>query len=126
MHGRLARDDRALLGAVAAVCIVALVGVLGTATYLYATDHELTADVTATRCGGLGVPDIENVVSIRTRFVAIDHDVTGIPDRECLLLGEGDYVEYHVRSKHTTLYRSNGACVYDSETGTACGRLSVL
>jgi hypothetical protein len=117
-------DDAAALGLVAGILIALAVGAVGTGVYLYATDYMLTADVQDKACGGPIVPDVQNVVAIKTRMLGIDHEVKGIPDQQCLLLNEGDYVEYHIRTKHTTLYRSNGACVYDTEAGTACAGLS--
>jgi hypothetical protein len=117
-------DDLGALGLVAGILIFVAVGAVGTGVYLYATDYMLTADVQQTACGGPVVPDVKNVVAVRTRMLGIDHEVKGIPDQQCLLLSEGDYVEYHIRSKHTTLYRSNGACVYDTEAGTACAGVS--
>ena len=117
-------DSHGALGLLASIAILAGVGAVGTGVYLYATDYMLAADVKDAACGGPLVPDLKNVVAVKTRTFGIDHEVNGIPDQQCLLLSEGDYVEYHIRSKHTTLYRSNGACVYDTETGTACAGAS--
>jgi hypothetical protein len=117
-------DDSGGLGALAAIAILVGVGLVGTAVVLYAIDYKMTADVQDKSCGGPVIPDVKNVVHIKTRILGIDHDVNGIPDQQCLLLSEGDYVEYHIRTKHTTLYRSNGACVYDNEDGTKCAATS--
>lgn len=114
-------DESALLGALAAVAIVAVIGVGGTAGYFYATDYALEADVKGKQCGGPLAQDLLNVVSVRTSLFGIDHDVSGIPDRECTILSEGDRVVYHIRTKHTLLYDAEGDCVYDSEKGVGCG-----
>lgn len=118
-------DRAGLMGALAATAAVLLVGAGGTAAYLYATDHTLVADVTGTECAGLPFPESQNTVAIKTRLLGLEHEVRGLPDRECLLLQEGDFVEHRIRSKHTTLYRSTGACVYDTQTGTACAGAGV-
>ena len=109
-------DDAGLVGVLVSVAVVLVVGVGGTAAYLYATDYTLKADVEGKQCGPL-----ENVVSIHTRAFGIDHDVKDIPDQECSLLQPGDYVEYRIRSQRTTLYR-DGDCLYDSLTGPHCGQ----
>ncbi|MFA5943941.1 MAG: hypothetical protein WC876_05700 [Candidatus Thermoplasmatota archaeon] len=116
-------DDSGALGVIVGIVVALALAAVGGGVYLYATDYKMTADVKDTSCGGPIVPDVQNVVAIKTRTLGIDHDVKGIPDQQCLLLVEGDYVEYHIRTKHTTLYRSNGACVYDTEKGTACAGL---
>ena len=114
------------MGLLAILVTIALVAVGGTAAvggYLYATDYALKADVTGTDC------TLENIVSVRTRTFGIDHDVRGVPEDQCNLLHPGDYVEYHVRTKHTILYRDGAVC-YDSDTGPgpAClpGGLALL
>jgi hypothetical protein len=110
-------DDSGLLGVLAAIAILAVVGLVGVGAYLYSTDYALRADVQDKQCG-LGSL---NVVSIHTRTLGIDHDVVGVPQHECDLIQVGDEVQYHIRSKHTTVYR-DGSCVYDSDTGPGCGR----
>ena len=102
-----------ILGIAVAVVVVAIAGVGGTAGYLYATDYELKADVTGTDC-------LVNTVSVHTRTFGIDHDVQGVPQDQCNILEPGDYVEYRIRTKQTTLYRE-GQCIYDSVTGPWCG-----
>ena len=52
------------------------------------------------------------------RALGLEHDVKGIPDQQCSLLSRGNYVEYRIRSRHTTLYEAEGGdCIYDSATG---------
>ena len=109
-------DDSGLLGALAAIAILAVVGVVGVGAYLYSTDYALQADVQDKQCG-LGSL---NVVSVHTHMLGIDHDVVGVPQHECTMIRVGDEVQYHIRSKHTTVYR-DGDCFYDSEMGPGCG-----
>lgn len=99
-----------VLVAVGGVLVVAAVG-----AFLYATDYAMQADVKDTDCKGAAA-DALNVVAVRTRIFAIDHAVRGVPDQQCNLLESGDRVVYHLRSKHTILYR-NGEVCYDSEKG---------
>src|SRR5687768_1160751 len=97
----LRQDDSGLFGAIVAVAILVVVGLVGAAGYAYTSDYALEADVKDKRCG-LGSL---NVVSIRTRTFGIDHDVEGVPQQQCQIIQVGDEVRYHIRSKHTTLYR---------------------
>lgn len=114
-------DDAALVGTLVVIGLVLVGGAVGTGAYLYATDYVLKADVQDKLCLGPVAPDDGNVVSVKTRVLGLDHDVKGIPDQQCQLLSEGNYVEYHVRTKHTTLYeREGGKCIYDSLTGIFC------
>jgi hypothetical protein len=114
-------DDGGLVGAIAAVALVLVGGTVGTGAYLYATDYALKADVQDTLCLGPLAPDEQNAVSVKTRAIGLDHDVKGIPDQECQLVSKGNYVEYHLRTKHTTLYeREGGDCIYDSLSGIFC------
>ena len=116
-----AMDDAALVGVLVVAALVVFGGIVGTGAYLYATDYVLKADVQDTLCLGPLQPDDANVVSVKTRVLGLDHDVKGIPDQQCQLLSEGNYVEYHVRSRHTTLYEEEGGrCIYDSLTGVLC------
>jgi hypothetical protein len=109
-------DASGLLGALAAIAILVVVGALGAVAWAYSTDYVLEADVKGKRCG----LDSLNVVSIHTRTFGIDHDVVGVPQDECTFIQVGDEVRYHIRSKHTTIYR-DGECVYDSVSGPGCG-----
>jgi hypothetical protein len=111
-----ARDEAGLVGALAAIVGVLVAGTAGTAGYLYATDYGLKADIEHTDCP-------LQVVSVKTHSFGIHHDVSGIPLQQCNLLRPGDHVTYHVRSRHTILYSSDGQCVYDSATGAGCGGL---
>lgn len=115
-----------LLGILGAVVAVAVLGGVATVGYLYATDYAMEADVQEKQCQGPAVDDLLNVVSVKTRLFGLDHDVAGVPDPQCTLLQPGDRVVYHVRSKHTTLYDSEGRCRYDSETGVFCGDAASL
>ena len=114
-------DDSALVGVIVAIAGVLVAGTAGTGAYLYATDFTLKADVKDKLCLGPLAADDGNAVSIKTRLMGFDHDVRGIPDQQCQLLSEGNYVEYRVRSRHTTLYEEEGGkCIYDSVTGVLC------
>lgn len=105
-----------LLGLLVTSALVAVGGTAAVGAYLYATDYGLEADVQSTDCRGPTVEDLLNSVAVKTRVLGIDHAVKGIPDDQCSLLEQGDRVVYHVRSKHTILYRGDQVC-YDSETG---------
>jgi hypothetical protein len=114
-------DDSGLVGVIVAIVAVLAAATAGTAGYLYATDAILKADVKGTLCLGPLQPDDDNTISVKTRLLGLDHDVTGVPDQECQLVDQGNYVEYHVRSRHTTLYeRQGGKCIYDTLTGVLC------
>ena len=115
-------DDSGLVGVVVGLVVLAVVGVGGTAVYLYATDYAMKADVQDTSCAGPLADDQLNVVTVKTDLFGMDHDVAGVPDRECTLLSPGDRVVYHVRTKHTILYDAEGNCLYDSVNGF-CGSL---
>ena len=105
-----------LFGILVTAGLVAVGGTAAVGAYLYATDYAMEADVKGTDCQGPAVDDLLNVVAIKTKTLGIDHAVKGIPDQQCQLMQAGDHVVYHVRSKHTTLYR-NGEVCYDSEAG---------
>lgn len=108
-------DDSGALGILSTIVLVAILGAAGTGAVLYATDYALTADVQDKQCGAS-----LNVISVKTRFLGIDHDVVGVPQHECGIIQVGDEVQYHIRTKHTTVYR-DGECFYDSVTGPGCG-----
>lgn len=110
--GRLAMG---LLGTSLAIVAVLVVGVLGVGGYLYATDYKLEATVQDTDCG-------RGDVDVKTKLFGLEHTVPDVPAQQCNLLAPGNFVEYRLRSERTTLYQSEGgACIYDSETGPACG-----
>lgn len=116
-----------LLGILVTIGLVAVGGLAATGAYLYATDYAMEADVKDTQCQGPGADDLLNVVAVRTRVLGLDHAVKGVPDQQCALLESGDRVVYHVRSKHTILYRGDQVC-YDSETGAnlSCAATRIL
>ena len=88
---------------------------------LYLRDYTLEATVAEVRCSAPLGSDAENEVDVRTKFLGIDHTVAGVPDSECRLLREGNFVQYHIRSHRTLLFDSEGGtCIYDSERGVAC------
>jgi hypothetical protein len=107
------RRRMGLPGLVLTLVLVLVGGAAATGAVLYATDYTMEADVTDKDC-------TLALVSVETRLFGIDHDVAGVPVQQCSILQVGDFVEYRIRSKHTTLYR-DGQCIYDSETGTGCG-----
>lgn len=114
-------DDSGVLGLVALLAIGGGALVVGTGIYLYASDYVLTADVTDKECHGPS-SGLLNTVSVKTRAFGIDRTVAGIGFDQCQIVGEGDYVEYHIRTKRTTLYDADGSCLYDTETGAFCGQ----
>ena len=114
-------DDAAFVGTIVTITVLLAAGAAGTAGYLYATDYVLKADVQDTLCLGPLQPDDANVVSIKTRVLGLHHDVSGLPDQQCNLLSKGNFVQYHIRTRHTTLYETEGGrCIYDSLTGVLC------
>jgi hypothetical protein len=115
-------DDSGLVGTAVALVVLAVLGAGATAVYLYSADYALKAEVQDTSCAGPLADDRLNVVAVKTDLLGVDHDVAGVPDRECTLLRPGDRVVYHVRTKHTILYDAEGNCLYDSVNGF-CGGL---
>lgn len=92
----------------------------GAVAYLYAKDQGFGAHVTGKSCKGPLASDSANRVDLRTTFLSIDRSVYDVPDGPCALIGEGNFVEHHIRSRHTIIYESEGGdCIYDSQRG-AC------
>jgi hypothetical protein len=106
-----------MIGVLGIVVLVAVGGVAVTGVSLYVADFGLEADVNGTECS---VP----AVTVETTLGGIEHDVTAIPADQCVKLAPGDHAVYHIRTKHTTIYRG-GICFYDTETGTLCGQATV-
>ena len=103
-----------LVGTLIAVLAIAVVGVGGTAAYLYASDYKADASV-QDDCSGGAVP-------VKTKLLGLEYTVRNVPAHECVLLHKGNFVEYRIRSKHTTLYEvEGGRCIYDTLTGPGCG-----
>lgn len=89
--------------------LLALVAAAG--AFLYWSDYKVDATVQETNCSLFEV-------TVKTKQFGIEHTVTDVPLRECLLLQPGSFVEYRIRTQHTTLYLSEGGdCIYDSRTG---------
>lgn len=108
------------LALLAIVTVVALLlGILGLA---YAADYTVEATVTDKRCFGAfsGTP---NSVTVQTKILAIEYTLTDLPDHQCALVNEGNYVQYRLRSSRTSIYEyEGGSCIYDSVGGVGgCG-----
>ena len=109
-----------VLGIVAIAVGVLVVGGGATGVVLYNKDFRVDATVQQTRCG-------QGEVDVRTKMFGIDHTVSGLQPQQCGALSEGNFVEYRVKSKHTTIYEvEGGKCLYDSITGFGCGRSTPL
>lgn len=103
-----------VVGILVAVVGMAVVGAGGTAAYLFASDYKAEATVQEDCAGGQ--------VDVKTKRFGLDHTVTDIPPQQCLLLKKDSFVEYRIRSRHTTLYEvEGGRCIYDTVTGPFCG-----
>lgn len=107
----------------AGVAIVALVAVVG--GILWATDYGLEATVVDKDCsGGLLGGASGSSVTVETKAFGIAHTMRDFPDAQCHGLRAGDdgnFVRYHIRTGHTTLYeREGGDCIWDSRTGVVC------
>jgi hypothetical protein len=90
----------------------------GAVAYMYATDQGFGAHVTGKSCRGPLASDSANRVDLRTTFLSIDRSVYNVPDTPCSLIREGNFVEHHIRSRHTIIYESEGGdCIYDSKRG---------
>ena len=99
-----------LLGLVASVVGLLVAGVGGTVGYLYATDARVDATVTDKDC-------VLDVIAVKTKAFSLDHKVHDVPAQECAVIQVGNFVQYHIRSAHTTVYSSEGGvCLYDSIT----------
>lgn len=104
-----------LFSLVANVVGVLLLAGAGGGVYLYATDFKLSATIQETRC-------VDGEIDVETKKLGIDHTVKKVPAEQCNRLEAGNFVEYRVRSKRTTLYEvEGGECIYDSKTGPFCG-----
>ncbi|HET6399059.1 MAG TPA: hypothetical protein VFH47_05855 [Candidatus Thermoplasmatota archaeon] len=98
--------------------LLALVGlaVLVAGTF-YARDGAIEATVQDKSCSLFG----PGAVTVKTKFLGIDHTVQGVAPEACATVQPGNYVEYHVRSQRTKLYDADGGrCLFDSERGLGC------
>lgn len=104
-----------LLGILLTVAGLLVVGVGGTAAYLYATDYKVDATVTSTDCAA-------GEVGVKTKLFGLEHTVPDVPVQQCALIKPGNFVEYRIKSERTTLWDiEGGRCIYDSLTGPGCG-----
>lgn len=91
---------------------------------LYTADYAVEADVVERRCvspSALPLSTQASEIDVRTRLFGIEKTIPVRPD-ECLLIPDRAFVVYHLRSKHTLVYKSEGGvCLYDSEAPRGCG-----
>jgi hypothetical protein len=75
----------------------------------YLSDPPLAADVEDKQCGIGG-----GALVVETRLFGIRHTAP-VDMMECGVVPLGAYVVYHVRSKHTIVYETEGGrCIWDS------------
>ena len=101
--------------------LAAIVGVA------FAADAPVQATVTKTQCAPpsvFGSAKSAGDVTVKTKLFGILYTVGGMPAEQCNLVQANNFVTYHLRTKRTSLYVSEGgACIYDSVYGVAgCGR----
>ena len=103
-----------VLGIVGGLLGLAVIG----GAVLYASDYRIDATVQQTHCE-------RGEVEVKTKTLGIDHTVSGVPSQQCGALEAGNFVEYRVKSKRTTIFDAEGGqCIYDSVTGPSCGQSS--
>jgi hypothetical protein len=98
-------------------------GVVGLATLLlvigliaYWADYSVDATVTKKVDTGSSCE-----ITVKTKMLGITHTMKDLDAQTCFAVHEGNFVTYHIRSKHTTLFESQGGnCIYDSITGPMC------
>jgi hypothetical protein len=104
-----------IIGKIIGIAVLLVVLLVVLAVSAYASDYAVDATVQETKC------------SLKPPMVAVDAGLFGTRDVEvtadqCGILRKDNYVVYHIRSKHTTIYEAKGGrCLYDSETGLYCG-----
>jgi hypothetical protein len=107
---------------------------------LYATDYGVEASVAETHCAGSGNPFFpglpaatptpapapaaaqpDSTVTVVTDVLGLRRTVS-LPSEQCHALRPDNFVVYHVRSGHTTLYRdaTKAVCLWDSDVGVPC------
>lgn len=77
----------------------------------YAVDAPVEATIREKDCLA-----VQPTVSIVTELLGIPHTLKMTQDK-CSLIQKDNFVRYHLRSGHTTIFASKGgACVFDSVT----------
>lgn len=105
---------------ISGIVSIALVGatVVGVAWYF---DYGIQANVVDHHCNapvGFAADSGTSVVTIKTKLLNIQHDVTGLDNSQCLQIQDGNFIIYHLKSGRTSIYQSeNGPCIYDSVGG---------
>lgn len=104
-----------IVGKIIGVVVLLVVLLVVVAVSAYAMDYGVEATVEKTNCG-LQPPTVTVDAGM---FGTRDVEVT--PD-QCGILRPNNFVVYHIRTQHTTIYETEGGrCLYDSETGLYCG-----
>lgn len=113
----LARVARWIIGTV--VLLVVLAGAFG--VFAYATDYGVEASVTKRECS-LTPPKL----TVTTKTLSIVHTVD-VTENQCVLVREGNFVVYHIRTERTIIYdKEGGRCIYDSASPSACAAQSLF
>lgn len=104
----------ALAAAISSIFGAVLVVVVGGGGFLYITDYQLDATVTGTDCA-------HQSIDVQTKQLNIKHTMTDVPTQQCAALHPGNFVQYHVRTKHTVVFNvEGGKCIYDSLDPARC------
>lgn len=122
---QFSRDEQAI-GLILWIIIAVggLVAILGaTAGILYANDFAIEATVIDKECAGAGGifgngSAGSNSVTVQTRLFGIEHTLADIPNDQCLLIQEDNFVRYRVQSERTSIWESEGgSCIWDTANG---------
>lgn len=102
-----------LRGVYLVLALVALTVVLGAAWYV--ADGRIDADVENKTCSFGG-----SSVTVVTRLFDITK-VQSIQYQECLMVPQGGYVQYYIRSGRTVIWDSEGGdCIWDTGRNGPC------
>lgn len=81
----------------------------------YAMDAPLEATIIDKECN-LGGSE----ATVRTKLFGVQTAVEVEYD-QCLVISDGNFVQYHIRTEHTKIYeREGGACIWDTVKGYPC------
>jgi len=100
-----------LVGTIVRVALIVVVVVVALGGFLFATDYGLAATITKKDCSS-NPPTI----TAKTNSFGIVHTMP-VSGQQCGIIQPGNYVIYHIRSQHTTVYdRQGGRCMFDTTT----------
>ncbi|HUR61288.1 MAG TPA: hypothetical protein VM286_02855 [Candidatus Thermoplasmatota archaeon] len=115
-----------MLGLLLKVGLGLIVALGAGAGIAYYTDYGLEAVVVSKDCGSTGgsgggfFPFAAPSVTVKTKIGGLRHTEPLSAPQYCHAIEPGNFVVYHIRSGHTTVYSMEGGrCIYDSTTGLA-------